>query len=286
MSARSVLDPSTLELRNPATGRLRRTDGSGTTRPERGTAGPPGAPPPRLPNPSVARRRIARGCCLLVSSVCLALVVPAVAQLAQRPWSLDAPFRGLHAIERVTTSNDEYSISLYWSPERFRIDYPDSRGPFGRNPADPADLYTALSIFCRADGRRERLSGPRPLGANLSLPMHPAAPAVYSVLHPMYWLLGLTGREFERVPVRVDLAGATSFDAELVRRRIAYGRPRPDIEIDLPGAAVLSVFITGSPMRVAVSGDGVDIRLWFPSAADLVGPAERMSAHCPPSPER
>ena len=194
---------------------------------------------------------------------------------------MHAPFRGLHTVDHVTTSNDEYSISLYWWPEGFRIDYQDGRRPFERDPADGAELYAALSVFCRADGRRERFSGPRPLGARLSLPMHPAAPAVYSMLHPMYWLLGLTGHEFERVPVVVDLAGVAPFDAELVRRRIAYGRPRPDIEIDLPGAAVLSAFIAGSPMRMAVTRDRVDIELWFAGAADLVGPAQQMAIHCP-----
>ena len=199
---------------------------------------------------------------------------------------MHAPFHNLHTIESVTTSNDEYSISLYWWPERFRIDYPDGRGPFERDPAEPADLYAALSVFCRADGRREGLSGPRPLGARLALPMHPAAPAVYSVLHPMYWLLGLTGGEFERAPVVVDPAGVAPFDAELVRRRIAYRRPRPDIEIDLPGETVLSTFIAGSPMRMAVTGDRGDIELWFAGAADLVGPAQRMSAHCAPAPEQ
>ena len=218
---------------------------------------------------------------LLIWSVCLALVVPSVADLAQRPWSMHSPFRGLHAIDRVTTSNDEYSISLYWSPERFRIDYPDDWGPFEQDPADPAGLYTAISVFCRADGRPEGLSGPRALGARLSLPMHPAAPSVYSVLHPMYWVLALTGREFERLPVVVELAGAVPFDAELVRRRIAYGRPRPDIEIDLPGAAVLSTFIAGSRTRMAVTGDRVDIELWFAGKADLVGPAQQMAIHCP-----
>ncbi len=130
---------------------------------------------------------------------------------------MDAPFRDLHAVDGVSTSNDDYSISLYWSPERLRIDYPDGRGPFERNPADAGELYTALSVFCRADGRPEGMTGPRPLGAKLSLPMHPEAPAVYSVLHPMHWVLGLTGREFERLPVVVDLAGFAPFDAQLVR---------------------------------------------------------------------
>ena len=198
---------------------------------------------------------------------------------------MHAPFRGLHAVDRVSTSNDEYSISLYRSPERFRIDYPDGRGPFDQDAADPAELYTALSVFCRADGRTEGFSGPRPLGGRLSLPMHPAAPDVYSVLHPMYWVHGLTGREFERVPVVVDLPGIAPFDAELVRRRIAYARRRPDIEMDLPGAAVLPGFIADSAMRMTVTGDRVDIELWFAGAPELVGPAQQMSAHCAPTPE-
>ena len=76
-------------------------------------------------------------CRLLVSAVCLALV-PAVAELAQTPWSRHAPFRGLHTIDGVSTSNDEYSISLYWSPERFQIDYPDNRDDSSGTRPTPA----------------------------------------------------------------------------------------------------------------------------------------------------
>ena len=106
------------------------------------------------------------------------------------------------------------------------------------------------------------------------------------MLHPLYWLLALTGREFQRHPIVADFTGAIAFDAQLVRRRIAYGRPRPDLEIDLSGAIVLRHFVAGSPIKLAVAGDGIDIRLWFPGAAGLVGPAHQMSAHCSPSPER
>ena len=48
--------------------------------------------------------------------------------------------------------------------------------------------------------------------------MHPDAPWVYNVLHPMYWVLGLTGHEVERTPVEVSLPGVPAFAAELVRR--------------------------------------------------------------------
>ena len=104
------------------------------------------------------------------------------------------------------------------------------------------------------------------------------------MLYPMYWVLGLTRREFDRLPVVVDLAGFAPFDAELVRRRLAYGRPRPDLEIDLPGAAVLGRFIAGSLMRLAVSGEGVDIELGFAAAPSRVGAARKISAHCAPTP--
>ena len=108
----------------------------------------------------------------VVSSLCLVVIVSA-AGFTQEPLSMHAPFRDLHTVDGVSTSNDEYAISLYWSPQRLRIDYPDGRGPFERDPADAGELYTALSVFCRADGRPEGFRGPRPVAARLSLPMHP-----------------------------------------------------------------------------------------------------------------
>ena len=52
-----------------------------------------------------------------VSSICVAVTVSGVAGVAQERWSTRAPFRDLDAIEGISTSNDEYSISLYWSPQ-------------------------------------------------------------------------------------------------------------------------------------------------------------------------
>ena len=224
-------------------------------------------------------------------SFVLATAFLAVALLAPpapvgQPWSTRAPFAGLHVVPGVVTSNDEYTIWLYWSPERFRIVYPDDYGPFAQDAAAPGALYSALSVYCRADGRSEGLSGPSPWRAQLRLPMHPAAPDVYSVLHPMYWLLALSGREFERLPVVVDLAGVSVVDAQLVRRRLAYGRPRPDVVVDLPGAVVLDRFVAGSPMTLSVSGEGVDAVLGFPAPSALVPPARRMLRHCPVSPDQ
>ena len=221
-----------------------------------------------------------------VLPVCLAAVVVAAAASGQQRRSALPPFRGLYPVDGVTTSNDEFSIWLSWLPERFRIVYPNRAGPFDQDSGVSRRLHAVLGVSCRADGRPQGFAGPTALQAQLLLPMHPAAPDVYSVLHPMYWLLGLFGHEFERIPVVVDLAGVALVETHMVRRRLAYGRRRPDLVVDLPGPVVLRRFVAGSPMTVAVSGDGVDVEVWFPVAVDLVEPARQMSAHCRLSPAR
>ena len=117
-------------------------------------------------------------CQYAVSALCLASIIFEPGGAAGEQWASSAPFRDLHLVDGITTSNDEHSISLYWHPARLRIEYADGRGPFERNPVDVGELYTAVSVFCRADGRAHGLSGPRPLGARLALPMHPDAPDV------------------------------------------------------------------------------------------------------------
>ena len=114
---------------------------------------------------------------------------------------------------------------LTWRSEHFRIRYPDGRAAF-EQPADGAgELVARLNFDCRAGGRAEGLSGPGPARAELQLPMHPDAPPVRNVLHPMYWVLGATGREYERTPVEVSLPGSPTFRTELVRQRIDYSFP-------------------------------------------------------------
>ena len=91
----------------------------------------------------------------------------------------------------------------------------------------------------------------------------------------MYWLLGLTGREFDRLPVVVvHLAGVARFDAQLVRRRIAYGRPLSAVarkSVILDGTSTttcrgcMSAHRRQEPVWTSVRGAGVK----------AVSPAER-----------
>ena len=110
--------------------------------------------------------------------------------------------------------------------------------------------------------------------------MHPDAPRVHNVLNPMYWVLGLTGREVERTPVAVSLPGVPAFDAELVRKRTDYSLARPALGVGLPAAAVLELYIAGAPTRIDLSGEEIDARLWFEAQSGLVEPAHQAAAHC------
>ena len=201
--------------------------------------------------------------------------------IGQAPGTTDAPFAGLSAVNAVFTSNDEYSIWLHRYAETFRIRYPDGRRPFEQS-ADPIRVRPAtIGIQCRADGRAKGLAGPEPATASLELPMHPEAPAVYRVPHPMYWVLGLAGLEAERIRVRVSLPAGRTVEADLVRRRTDYSFKRPALRVELPARAMLELFAAGAPIEVGVSGNGVDARLRFAAKSELGEPARRAMAHCP-----
>lgn len=131
-----------------------------------------------------------------------------------RPQETAAPFEGLRVIDGVETSNDAFGIWLTWRSEHFSIRYPDGRPPFEQPAKGTEDLLVRLAFHCRA-GRGGEGEARRETGlAEVQLPMHPDAPAVRNVLHPMYWVLGATGREYERTPVEVSLPGSPAFRTE------------------------------------------------------------------------
>ena len=224
----------------------------------------------------------------IVASMAILVVVAAAAanEIGQGTATTEAPFAGLSAVNGVFTSNDEYSIWLHRYAETFRIRYPDGRRPFEQS-SDPIRVRPAtISIECRADGRAKGLPGPEPANARLELPMHPEAPAVYRVTHPMYWVLGLAGREVERIQVQVSLPAGRRVDAELVRQRTDYSFERPALRVALPPRAMLELFAAGAPIEVSLSGNRVNARLRFAAKSDLGEPARRAMADCPAAPQQ
>ncbi len=198
------------------------------------------------------------------------------------PYSEHSPFEGLHQLPDVSTSNDEYGITFRWYPAAWTLEYPDGRGPFGRTES-LGDGALGIVLGCRADGRAEGLAGSTPVHATLVLPMHPDAPDVYNFLDLWFWWLGFTRNEFQRTPVRVEVAGVASVDSELVRKRIDYSIARPDLTIDLTrlGRALLGVVVSRAGTRIRVSGDRTELELVFVAQPHLAEPARLALAECP-----
>ena len=136
--------------------------------------------------------------------------------LAAAAASGDAsPFEGLHGLEGVTTSNDEYSAWIVWTSSSYRRQFPGG-APLVREAAGKSGL--------RAD---------------LLLALHPDEPDVPSFFNPRFWVLVLTVGERETTPVRVSFDGRGASPSDLVRRCVDWTFPPPDQSVALdPGEAL------------------------------------------------
>ena len=221
---------------------------------------------------------------LTTAAVAAALAAAGTGAARNQGEQTGAPFAGLHQIADVTTSNDEYSIWLHWEADEFEAQYPDDRAAFDTGTRNPDDLAPGVTFHCRADGREEGLAGPRGLGANGMLPMHPDAPDVAGPFSLQYWLLAAFRNEWERWPARVTLDGYGGYDTEIRRQRIHYSFRRPQLEIaDIDQAAYegLLRLASGEPWRLRVDGDGLRVDARLPVRAEASIAAREMLRHCP-----
>ena len=117
----------------------------------------------------------------------------AVAGLCSAAVKAQAPFAGWYRTEGVVTSNDEYSVDLYWDAAAGAVRLPGFTRPVdvdGPGPNDPRPLFT-VAVGCRADGSGEGFIGPSPWVAQLLIPLHPEAADVVNWWNPLYWFLGV-----------------------------------------------------------------------------------------------
>ena len=188
-----------------------------------------------------------------------------------------SPFAGAHAIEAVHTSNDAYSVWLYWEPQSGSMRVPGFEDALD---VEATDLAIDVVLRCRADGRSAGYSGPRPIYAELVLPMHPDAPNVGLVFDPRYWWWGLTGREWDRTPVTVQWDTGPERSGELVRHRIDYSIMRPALTIELDPSEILALLRAETEETLRVMGPGTGIVLRFAPRPDLAGLAALIETHC------
>lgn len=113
------------------------------------------------------------------------------------------------------------------------------------------------------------------------MPLHPAAPDVPNAWNPLYWLRGLTGNEFVRVPVRVSFANSAVYESELVRHTIDYSIARPDQEMDLEPVSILEALRADDGAELVAAGEGTLVEAAFPPSDIRPLVAGTMLEHCP-----
>ena len=140
-----------------------------------------------------------------LAAAALASVAPVLTASLGAGVVQPSPFTPLEGLAGVTFSNDRYAVSLHWPAAAYAVELPGL--PLHRS--GPLPLGTELRVGCRADNGRPGY-GVASAAAVLELRRHPAARAAYGLLHPMFWILGLTGNGVGRTSVRLSFTGLSA----------------------------------------------------------------------------
>ena len=204
-----------------------------------------------------------------------------VAGLCSGAVEAQAPFAGWYRTEGVVTSNDEYSVDLYWGAEAGAVRLPGFTRPVdGSGPNDPRPLFI-VAVGCRADGRGEGFIGPSPWSAELLIPLHPEAADVVNGWNPLYWFLGVFGQEQQRTAVEIGFTGRKRRRSYLVRPRTHNSAPRPSQTVKLDPVEVRAALRSPRGTTLRGAGIGTEIGLSFPAWPQIGPLLDLMERHCP-----
>ena len=139
----------------------------------------------------------------------------------------------------------------------------------------------ALNVSCRVPGSplpdMFPAYGPR---GELWFDDHPEQREAYTANEPMYWWLGLTGRETEQWSVQVQLNEQPPTQGTAIRPLTDYNVARPAVYIDVPGTKVLDAILAGDTIALHVRGEGTRLRGEFAVKANVRRAAELMRKTC------
>ena len=186
------------------------------------------------------------------------------------------PFNALEWTDGVATSRDGYAVWVSTASTTHRARLPGHDREVG-----PPEHGAALRVACRAAGGPldERVP-PNPAAGHVYLEIHPDAEDVYTVFHPMFWILELAGRAEERWPVEVRVGANAPIATTLVRKRIDYSVPRPGLHIALPGVVVIDAIGGRGAIEVEVDGAETALSARFEASANARRAAALMRGAC------
>ena len=203
------------------------------------------------------------------------MIVAASGGAAAAPRT-DGPFNVLEWADGVRTSRSGYAVWISITSTRHRARIPGYEREVG-----PPEHGAILHAHCRATGGEMPDVFPPALAhGGIYLDNHPEDPGVYTVLHPMYWILGLSGDDEERWPVRVRIGAGETMTGDLVRARIDYSAPRPGLDIALPGPAILEAILADGPIEVSAEGERMRLSARFTASTNARRAAALMRNAC------
>ena len=194
----------------------------------------------------------------------------------------EPPFDHLIGQTGTVVSNDGYSVWLYWHADRASIEYPGRPGFRHDAGQDTGYQRILLEAVCRADPRRPGLSGPSPVRANLSLPMHPDDADVPAVLDPRHWWREFAGSAETRTPATITFGDGTAHRTEIFERHVDWSFPRPDVRVAVRADAAIEALLSQAPTTVTVRSRTTRSTLVFSPSPDVARTARAMRRHCPP----
>ena len=193
----------------------------------------------------------------------------------------DGPFNALEWADGVTTARNGYAVWISVASTRHRVRIPDHR-----REAGPPEHGVAPHVSCRAaGGGLPEVFPPAPAPGGIYLDNHPGQPGAYTVLHPMHWILGLSGRDEERWPVEVRMGAGPPVASALVRPRIDCSAPGPGLDIKLPGEKIIDAIMAASPIEIEVEGPQMRLTAEFTASANARRAAALMREACPQPPD-
>ena len=217
-----------------------------------------------------------RAACALCMSVMLSTSSDAHADASPRRAG---PFHVLPWADGVTTSRSGYAVWVSLASTHHRLQLPSHEREVGF-----PEHRAALHVSCRAPGGAlpDRFPPTAPFGG-IYLDNHPEDGGAYTVLHPWYWVLALSGHAEERWPVEVRMGAGPPITSALVRRRIDYSAPRPGLDITLPGYKILDTITATRTIRIEAHGGGMRLTAQFIPSANAHRAAALMRSACPRS---
>lgn len=203
------------------------------------------------------------------------MIAGAIASAAHATES-HGPFIDLERSPNVNTWGNGRSVVVAIGSDAHEV-----RVPGHNEVLRPPEHEILVASDCRAGGSSLPSHFPaQPARAWVQIDDHPKESA-YTVLHPMHWILLLTGGYEDRFPVSVSIGASERVDTEVVRSQTTYSSAYPELEMALNAQVLLKAIAGGMSFTITAAGPAFALHTTFTPTVHAARAALRMLEQCP-----